>query len=392
MKILLISPTLSADYGGPSKCVLELAHELHRNGIITDVVTAVSEKTDHPRDWQIKEETYRIKEFSRFATNKFVFSPSLIWWLFNHAADYDIVHLHTLFSPTILICEWICRLRGIPYIITLHGMLEPWALSHKAAKKKLYFKLFEKRALQKARVVHALTNSEADSVRRLGVKTEIMIVPNGIEKGSFQVLPDTQILFDRFPEIKGKTILLFLGRLNPKKGLDLLASAYALVRQRFPQTHLVLAGPDSDGFLPKVKEYFNKSGCLDFVTFTGMLTGPMKLAALHSASVYVAPSYSEGFSVSILEGMASGLPCVITTGCNFPEAADAMTAYVVEADTIKIADAINECLGDISKAKQMGSRARQFIFKRYTWEKVSHEFIEIYKKIGIVKKRDLSLC
>jgi len=112
-----------------------------------------------------------------------------------------------------------------------------------------------------------------------------------------------------------------------------------------------------------------------------MLAGSLKYAALAAASVYVAPSYSEGFSMSVLEGMAAGLPCVITTGCNFPEAAMAQAAHVVKIDADEITRALIQCLSHPQQAKEMGDRARQLIFEHYTWERIAAKMIEVYTAI-----------
>ena len=125
-------------------------------------------------------------------------------------------------------------------------------------------------------------------------------------------------------------MVLGLGRIDPKKGLDLLAKAFTKAHQVFPDTQLIVAGQDNTGFLPIAQNYFEEAGCSSAVKFTGMLTGEIKYAALAAANIYVAPSYSEGFSMSVLEGMASGLPCVITTGCNFPEASE--VSEIVDID------------------------------------------------------------
>ena len=127
-----------------------------------------------------------------------------------------------------------------------------------------------------------------------------------------------------------------------------------------------------------MKGYFSEVNCLEAVTFTGMLTGSLKYAALAAADIYVAPSYSEGFSVSVLEGMASGLPCVISTGCNFPEAGMEKAALVVDIDTKQITDAILWCLINPEDVKQIGDRARKLIFNNYTWEGIAKKMENIY--------------
>jgi glycosyltransferase involved in cell wall biosynthesis len=370
-------------YGGTSKVIKELAQGVGNLGITVDIITTnanASDTLDVPINIWIQEKYYRVQYFSCWHRNDFIVSSSLITWLFNHVVDYDLVHTNTIFAPLVLLTHWVCKLRKIPYIMTPHGMLEPWALSYKAWKKRFYYALFEKPALQQTSAIHVLANSEADSVKSLGFQHTI-VVPNGIHRQEFEALPDPEIFYQQFPVTRNKTLILFLGRIDPKKGLDLLAPAFATVQSQFPQTHLVVAGPDSIGFLPTARSYFAQAGCLEAVTFTGMLTGSLKYAALAAASLYVAPSYSEGFSMSVLEGLASGVPCVITTGCNFPEAAAAKAAHVVNIDADAIADALIECLSNPQKAKAMGNRARDLIFQKYTWDRAAERLIQVYTAI-----------
>lgn len=384
LKILLVTPYLGSIYGGTSKVVTQLAQGFGNLGITVDIITTDangSGNLDVPLNVWVQEKYYRVQYFSCWHRNDFIVSRSLIGWLFDHVIDYNLVHTNTVFAPLVLLTHWVCKLRKIPYVMTPHGMLEPWALSYKAWKKRFYYAMFEKPALQQAGAIQVLAASEANNLNSLGLKCPLVVVPNGIHGQEFESLPDPEIFYQKFPSTRNKTLILFLGRLDPKKGLDLLAPAFARVHQQFPQTHLVVAGPDSIGFLPKVQSFLAQAGCLNEVTFTGMLTGSLKYAALAAADLYVAPSYSEGFSMSVLEGMASGLPCVITTGCNFPEAAVVKAAHVVNIDADAIADALIQCLANPDEAKAMGDRAREFIFQNYTGERSAQKLIQVYKAI-----------
>ncbi|HBE20250.1 MAG TPA: glycosyltransferase [Cyanobacteria bacterium UBA11149] len=384
MKILWITPYLGSSYGGTTQVVLELAKTLGGN-IHLDLITTDangSDKLAYPLELWIDRENYRIQYFPSWHRNDLIFSPSLINWLFNHVSSYDIVHTHTIFAPLISISHRICKAKNIPYIMTPHGMLEPWALAYKAWKKRIYYTLWEKFFLQQASAIQVLAQSEANSIKSLGLNQPVVVIPNGIHPDEFQSLPNPEIFYQNFPNTRNKTIILFLGRIDPKKGLDLLAPAFAKVHNHFPQTHLIVAGPDNIGFLSTARSYFAKAGCIDEVTFTGMLTDSLKYSALAAASLYVAPSYSEGFSMSVLEGMASGLPSIITTGCNFPEAAHAKAAYVVSLDSDAIANALLESLKNPQQAKEMGNRAINFICQNYTWEQAAKRLIEVYTAIA----------
>lgn len=381
MKILMVVPALGSVYGGPSKSVLELAQALGNRRLEVDIVATNANGTtslDVPTQIWLQEQFYRIQYFPYWNFLDYKISLSLTRWLFTHVNDYNIIHTNALFSYPILPAHWACQLYRIPYIMTPHGMLEPWALAYKSWKKNLYFTLLEKPALKRANAIQMLASTEAERVKQLQLKSPLIIVPNGLHPEDYKSLPKPDIFYQQFPQIQQKTLILFLGRIDPKKGLDLLATAFAKVHRQFPETHLIIAGPDNINFTPTVKTYFAQVGCLESVTFTGMLTGELKYSALAAASVYVAPSYSEGFSISVLEGMASGLPCVITTGCNFPEAAEAKAALVVDVAPQLIADALLWFLNYPQLAREMGNRARQLVFEHYTWDKIAEQMEQVY--------------
>lgn len=380
----MVIPALGNVYGGPTKVVLELTESIGKLGISIDIVATDANGStilDVPLKQWISKDHYRMQFFPYLDLLDYKFSWHMTKWLFKNVHKYDIIHTNAIFSYPVIAAHWACQFHKVPYIATPHGMMEAWSLSYKAWKKNFYFKFLERPALEKANAIQTMASTEAENINSLGLKTPSVIVPNGIYYEDFASLPNPEIFHQQFPQTRNKTLIIFLGRIDPKKGLDLLAPAFATVYHKFDNLHLILAGPDNIGFLPTAKEYFIKAGCINGVTFTGMLTGEMKYAALAAASIYVAPSYSEGFSMSILEGMATGLPCVITTGCNFPEAAMANAAMIVDIDSASIADALIQILENSQEAKEMGDRARQFILKNYTWDKVALQMISVYKTI-----------
>jgi glycosyltransferase involved in cell wall biosynthesis len=384
MRVLHIIPAVGSLYGGSSKAVLELVEALGKLEIQVDLVTTHAngfEKLDVPLQEWITQGHYRIQYFPCWYLKDYKISLSMSQWLFYHTRDYHIVNTHAMFSFATLPAYWMCQSGKIPYVIHPHGMLETWALAYKSWKKQPYYNLIEKPALKRASAIRVLALREAENVKQLNLKTSLTLLPNGIWREDFLRLSEPEVFYQAFPQTQDQTLILFMGRIDPKKGLDLLATAFAKIHHKFPHAHLVLAGPDSPGFLETARNYFVEAGCLSAVTFTGMLTGELKSAAFAAADIYVAPSYSEGFSMSVLEGMASGLPCVITTGCNFPEAAAAGVAHVVDIDAVAIANALTDCLNDLEQAKAMGDRARQFVFENYTWDKIAANLVEVYQTI-----------
>jgi len=384
MRLLITVPAIGSVYGGPSKTVIDTAKCLHDQGVLVDIVTTNANglvSSDVPLQQWIPQEGYRIQYFPYIRIGDYKWSSTFASWMFQHVTNYDLVHSNAIFSLPNVPVHWACQRHKVPYVMTPHGMLEPWALSYKAWKKKIYYKLLERPALNKASAIQTLASPENEHIRKLHLTSPMVIVPNGIHRQDFESLPLPELFYQKFPHVYGQKIVLFLGRIDPKKGLDLLAIAFAKVQEQFPNTHLVIAGPNNIGFLSTAQAYFENADCSEAITFTGMLSGELKQSALAAADIYVAPSYSEGFSMSILEGMASGLPCVITSGCNFPEAAKAKVAHVVEINSDDIANGLLKCLKDPSATKVMGSRARQFIFEHYTWDSIAKNLFQVYQTI-----------
>lgn len=386
-KVLMVVPALGAVYGGPSLTAIGLAEGLGHAGLKVDVVTTNADgeqNLDVLIGTWINQAGYRVRYFERLGTSEYKFSLSLLRWLWRHVCDYDIVHGTSIFNFPAFAYSAAAQLRGVPFVVNPQGMLEPWAMAHKAWKKRLYFEFLERPRLKAAAAIHCLTKTEADNVCALGLSTPLVIVPNGVSRKELDapsVGPEP--LLERFPELRGKTLILFLHRVDPKKGLDLLAIAFANTLRSLPHLdlHLVVAGPPTGHYLALAESYFAEAGCSQHVTFTDMLTGEMKRAALAAADVFVTPTYSEGFSMSVLEAMAAGLPNVMTTGCNFPEADVAGVARIVEIDAGAFGRALIEVLANPAEAKAMGTRARSFVRERYSWDAAARRTVAIYRAI-----------
>ena len=244
MKILIFTPYIGNNYGGIPNIVEGIATAIANQGVIVDVITTDAnnlEKISVPLNQWLDKDNYRICYFSCWHKGDFVVSFSLINWLIFHIHEYDVIHTNTVFAPIVSFVHWLCRLRKVPYIITTHGMLEPWALSYKGWKKKLYLNLIEQPLMKKSSVIQVSANAEAGNVKSLGFE-RFVTIPNGVHQHDFTTLPNTEIFYQQFPATRGKKLILFLGRIDPKKGLDLLAPAFAQVHSDFPETHLIVAG------------------------------------------------------------------------------------------------------------------------------------------------------
>ena len=181
MKILIVIPALGIVYGGPSKSVVEMAQALGSQGISVDIVATNadgSKNINAPMQTWINEKYYRVQYFPYVNWSDYKISFALTKWLFLNVANYDLVHTNAIFSYPVLPAHWACQFHQVPYIMTPHGMLEPWALAYKAWKKRFYFGLFEKSAFHKASAIQMLASTEAGRVKALNLKAPLMVIPN----------------------------------------------------------------------------------------------------------------------------------------------------------------------------------------------------------------------
>ncbi len=243
----------------------------------------------------------------------------------------------------------------------------------------MYTALVEGKNLRRASCLHALSRPEIGHLRALAPRAPIGFIPNGVDLRPFEALPDRSTLEAEFPELAGKFVLLFFGRLHVKKGLDLLARALASVRGDFPDLHLLLAGND-DGALSPFRDRVAADGLSARVTWVGHVSGERARQVWGAADAFILPSYSEGFSMAILEALASRLPALITTACHFPELADASGAVVVEPTTEGVTRGLRDLLErSPDQRADLARNGRDLVERSYTWDQQARRLAAVYR-------------
>ena len=289
------------------------------------------------------------------------------------------IHIHGLWEQSTALAAAEARSLKVPYVMSAHGMLEPWALENKKLKKLVYAALVERANVAGARALHALTQAEARQFVGFGARSPIAVIPNAVD------LPDradASLFLRDFPELRGKRLVLFLARLHPKKGLDLLLEAWAEVVADFPDAHLVVAGPDSEGTLARLRHFVADRGLVGNVCFAGLLQGAMKWSALAAAEAFVLPSFSEGQSVGVLEAMGMGLPVIVTEACNMPEVRELDLGWTIQPHLEPLTNALRELLrGELMENLDKGIRGAALVQSRYSWPVVAQQMAELYSWI-----------
>jgi glycosyltransferase involved in cell wall biosynthesis len=290
----------------------------------------------------------------------------------------EVVHIHGLWQPQTRRGARAAIAARVPYLVAAHGMAEPWALRQKYWKKRIYLALVETRNLRRASCLHALSRPEIGHLRAIVPWTPIGFVPNGVDLAPFDHLPPRAALEDEHPELRGKFVLLFFARLHAKKGLDLLAEALRRIAPSRPDLHLLLAGND-DGEWPPFLARMEESGLSGRITYLGHVSGEQARRAWAAADAFVLPSYSEGFSMAILEALACRLPCLITTACYFPEVAAAGGAIVVEPTAEDVTHGLRELLERAPEERaDLGRKGRRLVEREYTWDRQADRLAAIY--------------
>lgn len=316
--------------------------------------------------------------------------PSYGPWSFRYAPgiqqrliqlDLDIVHTHHLWMyPSIATLQWARRTKK-PYIVTPRGMIDPWALQNARWKKRLSGWLFENAHLKGAACLHALCESEAQSMRSYGLRNSICVIPNGIELPDKTVLP-SPMWKSKMP--KNANVLLYLGRLHPKKGLINLLHGWKLLSQRaghsMEEWYIVIAGWDQDGHEDKLKTLAQELGIQDNIIFVGPQFGINKEACYYHANAFILPSLSEGLPMVVLEAWAYGLPVVMTPECHLPDGFKKKAALRIESDSDSIAHGLERLffMSDAER-KAMGWRGHQLVESRFTWSKIAEDMQAVYQ-------------
>lgn len=406
MRILHIVASIQASTGGPAVSVTRLASEQAKAG--NDVTLAC---LDYP--WlgpQIATPPgVRVVSMrGGFCTEKGRgWCPKFRRVIMDLAASADIVHNHGLWMWPNAYARKAAVAAKKPLVISPRGMLESWSLRRSRFRKALAWRLFERKNLQAAVFFHATAESEAVSIKKLGLTQSVVISPNGVDLLNLNERPGRELIEEKFPQLRNKRWVVFMSRLHPKKGIDVLLRAWEegerlkeektkrlkdqgtkrLKDEEAEGGVLVLAGPDLIGYRAKVERMIREQGLGDSVILIGEVQGREKEALLGNAEVFVLPSYSENFGIVVAEALAWGLPVITTTGTPWEEIEKIGAGWWVEPKEEALRGALNDVLGKSKdELREMGKRGRHLIEEKYGWREAAEKVIRGYEKILIQGK------
>jgi len=303
-----------------------------------------------------------------------VLSYPLVAALKLRVPNVDLVLIHSMYQLTSTAAAFYCRKFRVPYVVRPHGIMDPkLARRRRWLLKWAYIQLFEKKNLNCAAAIQYSSRMEDEMARHfMTVESPSLLIPEGINLEPFEKLPSRGNFRDKYPEMAGKSLILHLGRIHQKKGLDLLVEAFSRVAARRDDVHLVLAGSGDKGYVMQITKMLHYLDVFDRTTITGQLDEDEKLAILRDADIFVLASYGENFGISVVEAMACGLPVIISDKVGiWREILEASAGTVTKCQPEEIADAIENLLNDSGLRMAMGQRGKNIARDKFSSDRMS---------------------
>jgi glycosyltransferase involved in cell wall biosynthesis len=388
LRVLHVIPALAARYGGPSTALLPMVAALNRQpGLQVEIAATDADGAGGSLNpAALNAGSMPLHLFRRNFSERWKFSAGLWRWLRQHAGDYDLLHVHALWSfATAAACS-AARRHRVPVILRPCGMLSDYTWQRSAWEKWLYWAAIERRNLRTARCFHVTSQQEKEELARLPLTpgTQIEVIPQGVEAQAWEVEPQPDYLRQRCGEQVGhRPMVLFLSRLHPKKGIvDLLLPAFAHLKT---DAFLVLAGgPDGHepGHEAVVRATVERLGLAGRVALLGPVPDRERWALFDGAALLALPSHAENFGIVVAEAMARGLPVVVSDAVQAGEhVLRAEAGRVVPRDAAALAATLDDLLADARTRAEMGRRGRDYARDHFSWDRIAEQMATMYRRV-----------
>jgi glycosyltransferase involved in cell wall biosynthesis len=374
MRVLHVIPAIALRYGGPSVAVVGMCRALHDAGISTTLAT--TDADGHGRLSRRQRPTggpVPTLVFRRQVSESFKWAPGLSWWLSRHVGDFDLVHIHAVFSHSTMAAGRRCLRRGVPFIVRPLGALDPWSLAQHRQRKRLLLGLGLRRVLTAAAATH-YTTAEEQRLAESGFPglAPGVVVPLGVDADLFAPLQEA-------PKT-GPPYVLTLSRLHPKKGIDRLIDAFHEATSSGATSHwrLVIAGDGDPAYVRSLRIRAASGPAASRIEFQGWVDGSVRRVLLRQASLFALPSHQENFGLAVAEAMAAGCPVVVTSRVNLAEDINTAGAgWIASEEPHALGDALRDAVGNATERESRG-RAARILAERYRWTRVAAELAAAY--------------
>ncbi|MDW8002913.1 MAG: glycosyltransferase [Deltaproteobacteria bacterium] len=363
MRVIQIVASVANEASGPTYSVTRLCESLiDRGHRVTLAVLDWEAITDLPEYLRIFPLGLGPRRLGR--------SPKMFNWLKEQIKSglVDIIHNNGLWMMPNIYPGLLIKNSNIPYVVSPRGTLSDWAMKSGSKLKKIVWHIVQKPSLKNVRCFHATSLSEYEDIRSRGFKQPVAVIPNGIDIPLELSVSKTRDL-------------LFLSRIHPKKGLDLLLHAWKAVESIFPEWKLKICGPDNNGYSERMKRLASELGLLR-VEFCGPVYGEEKFKVYARAGIFVLPTYSENFGIAVAEALASGTPAIVTKGAPWSGLTERNCGWWIDIGVEPLIECLKVALAkDLEELRLMGQNGRQWMIEEFSWEKIGKMMEETYKWI-----------
>jgi glycosyltransferase involved in cell wall biosynthesis len=387
LNLLWIRATLDINYGGPVAAITQLTTTIQKMGHHCEVVSL--DARDFPGIVGFTGVVHALGP----SWGKYCLNTRLLPWLHQNVARFDAVIVSGIWQfPSFAV--WLAsQKKHFPYFIFVHGALGPWAkhtYPMKHVKKWLYWPWAEYRVLRDASAVFFTSEEERGLASKSFwlYKANEVVVNYGIASPPGDAELQREMFLDKYPDLRGRRLILFLSRIHQQKGCDLLLRAFAQMAHRHKGLHLVIAGPDPVGWQTHLRRQASELGVERRITWTGMLSGDLKWGAFHAAEVFILPSHSDSFGVAIVEALACNLPVLITDKVNIWREIIGDNAGIVGPDTLEgVTRLLQEWLWlSEEERRTMGKNARRCFLTRFEIKNAAEILLQ---KINAITRNDV---
>lgn len=391
MKVLRIIKSVNPGGGGPIEGLLQQATRLAEEGVVTEVVCLDDPAADHVVSFPFKVHALGVPHGTAGFNplRRYGYSAAFVPWLKAHLPEYDVAVVHGLWNYANFGARRALVGGPTPYVVFSHGMLDPWFKKHdplKAAAKQAFWLFNEGPLVNNASFLLFTTDEEM----RLAKNAFLPYHPQErvVAYGTSDIMGEPEMQKAAFrtalPALGNRRYILFISRIHPKKGCDLLLDAFAAIAGEYPEYDLVMAGPDRVGWVADLKAQAERLGISSRVHWPGMLRGDVKAGALRGAEAFILPSHQENFGIAVAEAMAAARPVLITDKINIWREVEASGGGLVDTDDAGGVERLLRKFLALSTQERdaMGQSARQAFLSLYELGRVCQDLLEIFKSVS----------
>ena len=385
MRVLHVIPSVAERYGGPSQLIIAMCRALQADGIEVEIATT---NADGDRVLSVELGSLQlfkgvgVRFFKRQFSEAYKYSAPLAAWLRKSVVNYDLVHIHAVFSHSCMVAAKACLDNNVPYLMRPLGTLDPWSIKQKPWRKRIFLACGGTRALENASSVHYSTQLERQRTEARHGLDNGVVIANAVDSKLFDVPLDPVVFGQHFSELEPGQYLLFMGRLHSKKNIEALISAFekVWVEQSEGSLKLVIAGSGSDEYVQKLTLMIETSTARNNIVMPGWVSDEYKRSLLKGAKLFVLPSKNENYGIAVAEALASGVPVVVSDQVYLhPQITRARCGWVWNPKH-ELAAVLTEALSSQELA-QIGKRGARLADQQLSWPAVSRQLVDQYQEL-----------